>query len=144
MISNKAISFVVSLIAVVFTVAPAYAQYQTSGSTRFNIPFAFLAGEQALPAGEYFVKLDGFHRAVLQCRLSNCGAAVLIAFNTDKPATANAEKGTLLFEQYGDLYALHAVRLTYGRDWNQLVLSHRAVEAAKAHPSQQLAIIPAQ
>lgn len=144
MISNKAISFVISLIAVVFAVAPAYAQHGTSGSTPFSIPFAFLAGEQALPAGEYFVRTDGFHRVVLQCRFANCGSAVLIAFDTDKPATANAEKGTLLFEQFGDLYTLRAARLTYGRDWSQLVTSKRAVEAAKTHPNGQLAIIPAQ
>jgi len=109
----------------------------------FNIPFAFMAGKQTMPAGEYATTFDGFHRLVLQCRFASCSTAVPIAFDTNKPARANAEKGILRFEQYGDLYVLRAVRRPLSRDWKELFISKQAVEAAKANPNRQVATISA-
>jgi len=96
-----------------------------------------------MPAGEYFTKFDSYHQLVLQCRFERCSTAILIAFDSDKPARANAGDGILQFEQYGDLYILRAVRRPYSRDWNELVRSKRALEAAKANAKPQLASISA-
>ena len=110
----------------------------------FKVPFDFVAGDQTLPAGEYFSKFDALHRLVLQGRFESWTTAVLIAFDTDQPARAKTEKGILQFERFGDLYVLSAVRRARARDWNELVKSKRALDQAKLHPERQLATILAQ
>jgi len=136
MTSRTAIRFALVLLTVALVGLPLAAEPARS---IFDIPFPFLAGGQPLPAGEYSVGFDAFHRVVLACRHASCGTAVLIANETDRPA--DAAKGALEFNKYGNLYVLRRVGPTGQATFRELVQSKREIELVKAHSDNQLAIV---
>ncbi len=73
-----------------------------------NIPFAFVAGNATLPAGEYRVeKLDGNSPVVL-IRCSDAGAAAMVLSNVAQ-AKETQTQSKLVFKRYGNHYFLSQV-----------------------------------
>lgn len=73
---------------------------------RAHIPFAFGAGEARLPAGDYRISLDPtFHRFLVE---QEGGSAVYLP--VQRPSSRGIqERGTLVFNEYGDRYFLRRV-----------------------------------
>jgi hypothetical protein len=98
--NSKAVALAIGLIAL-FTVAYA----QPSGTLRANIPFQFMAGDKAMPAGEYRVEVDSaFHRMAL--RLADGNAALYVTIHPSQPAASAPEGSMLVFHKYGKQYFL--------------------------------------
>ena len=141
MISKAVIRCALVLLVVALAGIPLYAQ---TGPSRFEIPFAFLAGGHQMPAGEYSVAFDTFHRVVLRCHQAVCGTAVLIAYDTDGASKDAASKGTLQFAQRGEIYVLRRVQVANRPQFSELVHSKKELEVLAAHSSVMLAGIDAQ
>lgn len=136
--SSNAIRLAVGLMAALLIAIPAAAQ--AAPTMHFTVPFAFLAGDQMLPAGAYSVTFDKFNRAILQCRTGSCGTSVLVAFETAKPVRAG-DTGSLRFDQYGDFYVLRQVGKWGSTEWSELAHSERAIQAARMrHDAQSVSI----
>jgi len=73
-----------------------------------NIPFAFVAGNVTLPAGEYRVqKLDGNSTVVL-IRCSDATASAMVVTHAAQAKELQTES-KLIFNQYGNRYFLSQV-----------------------------------
>lgn len=70
-----------------------------------NIPFAFTAGDTALPAGEYRIEKVHGSSHVLLIRCTEGSPAIMVP---TLPAASNGpqEKTKLIFDRYGDRYFL--------------------------------------
>ena len=82
------------------------AKAQSAGETgvKATIPFAFIVGEKALPAGEYVIKSP--HGYIVEFIGHDAPNASLYA--TVLPAdTSEGETGRLVFHRYGDTYILY-------------------------------------
>lgn len=104
---------VFGLLAVVSLASSAYAQ--TISRTTFKVPFAFTAGNQTFPAGEYTVQFRVNDNPFL-LRMSdadNHNATYLQAY--EKSGRTPASAGKLIFRRYGNEYFLGEVWTT-GQD----------------------------
>ncbi len=73
-----------------------------------NIPFAFVAGNASLPAGEYRVqKLEG-NSAVVLIRCSDASASAMVITNAAQ-ANERQSGSKLVFNRYGNRYFLSQV-----------------------------------
>ena len=101
---------------------------------RVNIPFAFLAGDQMLPAGEYWVGVNSEFRYV-SLRPVNSATSRNVALNgTFVPRIArDLTRGFLQFEQYGSTHALRAVGVPEAEAGLGLAQSKAEAELAKAN-----------
>ncbi len=136
-----AMRFAIVLLAVTLVGIPLHAQ---TGPSRFDIPFAFLAGGQQMPAGQYAVAFDSTRHVVLRCQRAICGTSVPIAFDTDGAGKTVASRGTLQFEKHGDLYVLRRVRTSDRPLFSELVQSKQELQAVAArHDNVLLASIDA-
>jgi hypothetical protein len=80
---------------------------QSSGTTvKVNIPFAFQAGSQRLPAGIYHIDLMSGHEVLFRGEGRNASGFVLVhSAQTLKPAS----KGVVVFDRYGNRNYLHQI-----------------------------------
>jgi membrane-bound lytic murein transglycosylase len=89
-----------------------------------NIPFAFVAGNTTLPAGEYRVqKLDG-NSAVLLIRCSDASKAAMVLSNTTQAKEIQTQS-KLVFKRYESRYFLSQV-WSAGSNRGREVLKSRA------------------
>jgi uncharacterized membrane-anchored protein len=108
-----------------------------------NIPFAFTAGEAALPAGEYRVqKMDG-NGAVLLIRCSDPTAA---AFVTTIGTEAKEQQGRskLVFNRYNDHYFLSQVwnaGYSSGRQLRKTAREKEIAQTAKLETQSQVILV---
>jgi hypothetical protein len=131
MTSRALILAVAALISLGVLGSPAVAQ--STPAARFSVPFAFLAGGQELPAGEYLVKIDSAHFLVLQCRLETCGAVLPIAYETDRSSNSNFDHSVLRFEKRGHSYFLRELGYRARGQWSALARSTEELGAAKIY-----------
>jgi len=76
-----------------------------------HVPFAFSVLDETLPPGDYRVRpLNDLERQVLELRSSD-GRYALIALTEDAPAMSRTTKPELVFDHYGKMEFLRAVRL---------------------------------
>src|SRR5579864_2422916 len=70
-----------------------------------NVPFAFVAGQAALPAGEYRVNIPFDSSALLLTPIDNPGAGAIVV---TMPTQANepSSDSKLIFHRYGNRYFL--------------------------------------
>lgn len=128
LLSGKAALAALSL-AVLGLAAPAGAQT----IMRANIPFAFVAGNQSLPAGAYSFVVDTTFSI---CRIDSLrdGSMHPVRFvpgATRRPG-ANPDGGVVQFKKYGDRYVLNAVWKPGSADGLAAITSRRLIESAKA------------
>jgi hypothetical protein len=84
-----------------------------------NIPFAFVAGETTLPAGEYRVQKMDRNNAVLLIRCTEPRMAIMVVTNSAGGGKLQ-EQSKLVFSRYGNQYFLSQV-------WNAGYSSGRAL-----------------
>src|SRR5258708_5916852 len=95
-----------------------------------NIPFAFVAGNATLPAGEYRVqKLDG-NPAVVLIRCSGASAAAMVMSNAAQ-AKETQTQSKLVFNRYGNRYFLSQVWAAGSIRGRQLLKSSREKEISQ-------------
>ena len=116
--------------AALFLAAPAGAQVSTM---RMEIPFAFVAGDQLLPAGQYVVTVDQDFNRCLFANQSNTNAQMIrLESATESRRLAKASLGTLRFTRYGGQHFLSAVWRPGHEEGNRVVASKRLLEAARS------------
>ena len=94
----------------------AKAQSLSTGKLVANIPFAFSAGNQTLPAGEYFVRCvnPASDQTVLQITSRDGRNSVMLHMTSKRRKTS--ETAQVVFHQYGDRYFLAQVWTAGERD----------------------------
>ncbi len=112
----------------------AVAQAET---VRANIPFAFLAGDQLMPAGTYTVNLD--RARSLMSLNSGTETARVIAFNSE--FGKGNEPGMLLFHKYGDQYLLTRVKTSGTREGFEVAPGRSAREAIRRGGAFEVAMV---
>ena len=128
-ISGKATFFALGVAALLWA-APANAQ---GSRMRMEVPFPFVAGEQVLPAGPYWVTVDQDFR---RCRLDSMSGSdiqiVLLSTVTDSRPRTKVENGSLLFTRYGGQHFLSNVWQPGQEEGNRVITSKRLLEAARS------------
>jgi hypothetical protein len=96
-----------------------------------DVPFAFVAGQAALPAGEYRINLAASRSALLLIPVDNPGAS---AFVVTMPTQANgpSSDSKLVFHRYGNRYFLSECWSAGSSSGRQLRKSAREKEIALA------------
>jgi hypothetical protein len=104
----------VAMTAALLCAAPLAAQ---TSAIRVQIPFAFTAGTQLVPAGEYSVTVDSEHMLSVIAATDNTDRWLvrLIPGDSSRPASS-LEKGLLRFERNGARYVLTGI---WKAGWNQ-------------------------
>jgi hypothetical protein len=96
-----------------------------------NIPFAFVAGNATLPAGDYRVeKLDG-NSAVVLIRCSDASAAAMVVSNASQ-AKETPTQSKLVFKRYGNRYFLSQVWKAGSIHGRELLKSQAEKEIAQS------------
>lgn len=103
---KKAMFRIGLMLALAFLAAAQFVRAQEP--VKAKIPFAFTAGDTALPAGEYRVEKVGGAPQALVIRCTAGGPAIMVVTS---PASVNApqEKSKLIFRRYGNRYFLAQV-----------------------------------
>ena len=107
---------------------PARAQVTSMSA---DIPFAFVAGDQTLPAGSYRVIVDqDFRRLRFDNRDDASVRLTRMSTATDKRRTSATDRGTLRFACYGGQFFLINVWRPGEQEGNRVTTSKRLLEAA--------------
>jgi hypothetical protein len=129
------IAFVAALLALI---TGAMAQTVT-GYLVVDVPFAFSANGQKLPAGHYIVKQD-----TGLIRIFNHGNVGLFV-PTHAAYRTKSDGSKLVFHRYGDDYFLSEVWTNGSRDGKELYPSHAEREAKSKSAEMEMAVVrPAQ
>ncbi|MGC0774256.1 MAG: hypothetical protein WB543_15085 [Candidatus Acidiferrum sp.] len=96
----------------------------------FNIPFAFVAGNSLLPAGEYKVQVSGPTHVLQLVDRKDSAASAFLGTN-EAVATEIQSESKLIFQRYGDRYILSQVWTAGNSRGRQLVKSAREKEMAQ-------------
>ena len=109
--------------------APAVAQT----TMRFNVPFAFVAGDHVMPAGAYRVTLDNSFGLARFEGLSDLSVQLvrLVPGGIERKTGSNYT-GSLRFAKYGEKYFLDGVWKAGSIAGNATIPSKRMLESAKA------------
>ena len=100
--------------------------YAQTMNLRATIPFAFHAGEKAMPAGEYTIRHSG---GTLLLHDEGGPSVVLLTNAASRPnPTANARLG---FNRYGERYFLSSVWTSGSRDGREISKSRAEKELAR-------------
>ncbi len=114
-------------------------------STRFAIPFQFLAGDQMMPAGQYSVRLDlGTRTQNLRHESDQSMSSLRVI--PGKRSLDQVEEGRLLFKAYGNAGVLAKVWTRGGDDASDLPVSkaeRELVRTVRAGSPIEIAFAPA-
>ena len=101
-----------------------------------NIPFAFTAGDTALPAGEYRVDSVWNHSPLVRIRCTEGSPAIMVMA---LPASSNGpqEKTKLIFHRYGNRYFLAQIWSAGSSRGRELPKSAKEKEQALTAHSQK-------
>ena len=114
-------------------------------STRYNIPFQFLAGDQMMPAGQYLARLDLGSRT-LNLRHESGISVLSLRVIPGKRSLDPVEEGKLLFKAYGNAKVLARVWTHGVADASDLPVSKAERELARterAGSTIEIAFAPA-
>jgi hypothetical protein len=95
-----------------------------------NIPFAFVAGNATLPAGEYRVQNWGLTSSVLLIQCSDPSESAMVITNAARAKELQSES-KLVFNRYGKRYFLSQVWTAGSISGRQLLKSPREKEMAQ-------------
>jgi hypothetical protein len=122
----------------------ALAAQAVAGSSRIRVevPFAFTAGNDTIPAGTYFVNIDDTLRQVLffSTRSTETHIARLSPSLASRKVS-DSEIGTLRFAKYGDHYVLKTVFRPGQTAGNQLPSSARERELSQQYGGPEVATV---
>ena len=120
----KAVTMLVSIIALAFMTAVATNAQSGSLQIRANVPFDFVVGDKTLPAGEYAVRqiTQGSDGGILISSRDNRHKAIRLSNNVQTSAMKGAR---ITFRRYGSTYFLAQV-------WSSGSLEGREMRKSKA------------
>ncbi len=95
-----------------------------------NIPFAFVAGNVTLPAGEYRVQKLDRNLAVVLIRCSDANASAMVLSNAAQAKEIQTQS-KLVFNRYGNRYFLSQVWAAGSIRGRQLLKSSREKEISQ-------------
>lgn len=124
-----------ALLAASLVLAAAAAPAQT---VRAKVPFAFVAGDRVMPAGEYKVALDARTGLIALNPNDEVGAWVN-AHWADWGAAD--QRGQLIFHKYGESYFLKRVKTAATRQGFELYPARAERDAIKSGRAVQVAMI---
>jgi len=137
----KTRAIVVSIVLGLFLLA-ATAPVQAQQPLRVKIPFAFVADQVTLPAGEYTVQpaRDGSPALILH-RIDGRGNDAAIVMT--HPTESNKEKlqSSLVFHVYADGYFLSEIWTVGNRSGRQLRTSPSEKQLAKNETSHEVVLV---
>jgi hypothetical protein len=108
------------------------AHAQASHLLRVHVPFAFLAGDQTLPAGDYLVKVDPRLNVIdLLPRENNEIHRLLLRHDFVKRPASNLDDGLLTFAKYGNQFVLRGVWTDGAAEGHEVVPSKAEIELSK-------------
>ena len=117
-------------LAILAMAVPVYAH---TALMRMDIPFSFLAGEQRMPAGIYWVRFDGnFHSLDLTLANERKTYRVGIKDSLAMRKSLVADRGLLLFRNCGSTLVLAGVFAPGATERHDLRVSHAERELARA------------
>ena len=102
----------VAILGIFFGLAVVSANAQAPSKVEVNIPFEFSAGKTTLPAGVYSIKRMSGNNVTLRSE-DGKSSVILNAPVTNNSSDPNAVE-RIVFERYGDGYALSQIWLTAG------------------------------
>lgn len=105
------------------------------GDMIVNVPFAFVVGRQALPAGHYIVAAVDDNIRIFNSQTSG------LYVPTHGALRANSDGSKLVFHRYGDTYFLSAVWVTGNTIGRELFRSRAERELAARNAEMDLAVI---
>jgi hypothetical protein len=101
---------IVAILGILLGFAVAGVNAQVPSRVEVNIPFEFAAGKTTLPAGIYSIKRMSGNNVTLRSKDGH-SSVILNAPVTDSSSDPNAVE-RIVFEKYGDQYALAQIWLT--------------------------------
>jgi hypothetical protein len=123
----KGLTMLTLLVTLALVATAATANGQNRSTLKTNVPFEFIVGDKALPAGEYSVSSIGIGHDALAIQATNASDnAVRLVNTTARPAEKSS---TLVFHRYGSTFFLSEVWIG-GEGQGQLLKSRqeRAIE----------------
>ncbi len=127
------------LLGSILLLTAAMASAQTSQKVIVSVPFAFSAGSQSLPAGNYTIELDREESAMILRHETQSGknqAVIIVASNSSQPI--DRDKAYAAFQRYGSQYFLAKVwregvgqTLAPGKRERELAQRHRNGEVTQ-------------
>ena len=127
-------------IAIAAVALAASANAQNGNGMRMDIPFAFLAGNEVLPAGSYTVRVDdGFNRILLEPQTNGPVRAVPVASGITERKQSDAWLGVLRFQKYGERWVLRAAFRPGRADGYYVMPSKAEKELARISPPSETA-----
>jgi hypothetical protein len=130
--------FAIGAALLLFVVAASVC-YAQQTALAVTIPFAFQAGNQTMPAGEYRVE-SILTAARVQCLRQVNGAAVMIVSTMPVEARNGYSNPELVFNRYGKTYFLSQI-WTGGSQGHQLFKSDREKEIALGERRTEIALL---
>jgi hypothetical protein len=120
----------------------ATAPVQAQEPVRVKIPFAFVAGQAALPAGEYSVTPagDGSSAMVLR-RIDGLGNDAAIVLTNSAEVSTPKSKTCLVFRVYGEGYFLSQMWTAGNTSGRQLRISPIEKRLAKNETSHEVVLV---
>ena len=132
---TKAVAFVGM---VVILLATGVASAQSTDPIQFSTPFAFVIGDQQVPAGEYMVSVVS-PTGTLSFRSSDGAVSVLIG-SIPVQSTQTAQRFKLIFNRYGDHYYMSQIWTPGYRTGRTLVPRTTELELAKSQKPQVVTV----
>ncbi len=120
----KGLTMLMVVMAVAFGTALVSAKGQSTGRVMSNIPFEFVVGDKALPAGEYQISSVTASGEVLLIRNTEARDLAVRLSNRLEPQT-NKTQARLVFHRYGQSYFLAEVWAGGDSTGRQLLQSKR-------------------
>ncbi len=106
-----------------------------------TIPFDFQVGKASLPAGNYIVShVEGIIRL---SHRGGGGSAAVITFSADRK-TASPDRGTLVFNRYGNSYFLQAVQAPHSSTARFLQKAKEELALAKSQRAGEVVLASAE
>ncbi|MFN7998861.1 MAG: hypothetical protein U0Q18_34880 [Bryobacteraceae bacterium] len=105
---------------------------------RFDVPFAFTAGDRQLPAGEYQVRWDPVINTILLERLG--GESIFLPVTHLEAPPSPEMRGALRFQRYGDQFFLRGIQ-SASAGWRAWPASRGEKEFAKTSAGSILALL---
>lgn len=107
-----------------------------------NIPFDFMVGDRAYPAGEYSLKSVAGNGTVIEIASMEEGELAHVGSITCS-STTPAKKSKMVFHRVGENYYLYRVWIEGNLDGREFTKSRREVQLAKNHEKAELVIVAA-
>ena len=131
--SLKGLAIAMALFAFVLA-APAEAQI-----VKANIPFDFYAGEKALPAGDYTLRVEGSFRHITFVLPD--GTAERMILGAASQAAPSEDASVIVFHRYGDRYFIKNLTLAGTTERFNLWEGGPERDAARQSPDKQVAMV---